>query len=617
MKLLLGLLLFSASIFAQCNGGELRPIPNPYGGGDLTTSCVTTGAGGPYLPLAGGTVTGPTTFNNTLVVGSTTPPSGHPPGTASAGVFYSTSDAFNVVAYGAKCDGTTDDTVAIQAAISAASVAGGSVTFPEGICNFTSLTITAIGVSLKGQGMQATFLHNTAANSDAITFLGTSPTNIGLAGVSNLTLSGPSSGTGRGLVTTYTADFFTTNVRILNQGGDGWSANNTYTGAQINLVSEFNGGIGFRCTTTCNALSFIGGRLGNNSGTAGFTLEGNYRTIALYGTVIESNAGEGIVVSSSGFGLTVDSVYFEANNGSATTGDDIRFTSASSSTGLTIRGCQFSSNSHTATVRVDSGSSILGHLLSNSGAGTSYFIDDQGDAYLSWSAANNSMAGKLNRLGSTAFGNPGTLTPTTFYGNNTVPGSGLPVVTFQVGGGALPFAVIDAAGNTIVDFTGTTLRITGDGSGLPFKVVNNTAGNSTGVICNSAKGGIAIGDGAGKAIEALASNCTSVNLTIDGNTGAVVSNGGYSFATVGGGITYKAGSNARTGSGALSGGTLAVTNTSVTANSQIFIQDTGGGVVGNIGSLYVASQTAATGFTVTSTNPLDTSNFKYYVFETN
>lgn len=83
------------------------------------------------------------------------------------------------------------------------------------------------------------------------------------------------------------------------------------------------------------------------------------------------------------------------------------------------------------------------------------------------------------------------------------------------------------------------------------------------------------------------------------------------------GDTFKTGSNARVGTGTLVGGTLAVANTSVTANSYVFVQDTGGGVLANIGTLYVASQTPGTGFTVTSQNTLDTSTFRYYIFETN
>lgn len=93
--------------------------------------------------------------------------------------------------------------------------------------------------------------------------------------------------------------------------------------------------------------------------------------------------------------------------------------------------------------------------------------------------------------------------------------------------------------------------------------------------------------------------------------------GSQSFSVVGAGLIFKSGTNARTGTGTLVGGTLAVANTSITANSQVFVQDTGGGVIANIGTLYVASQTASTGFTVTSSNAIDTSTFRYWIFETN
>lgn len=61
---------------------------------------------------------------------------------------------FDVKAYGAVGDDSTDDTIAIQAAIDAAEVNGGIVFFPIGIYKTTSaLSITKSGVSLKGTGI--------------------------------------------------------------------------------------------------------------------------------------------------------------------------------------------------------------------------------------------------------------------------------------------------------------------------------------------------------------------------------------------------------------------------------------------------------------------------------
>lgn len=84
--------------------------------------------------------------------------------------------------------------------------------------------------------------------------------------------------------------------------------------------------------------------------------------------------------------------------------------------------------------------------------------------------------------------------------------------------------------------------------------------------------------------------------------------------TVGKGISIKSGSNSRIGTGTLSGGTLTVANTSVTANTLIFITDTTSGSLANVGNL-TAVTTASTGFTVKSTNVLDTSTFNWLLME--
>jgi len=56
------------------------------------------------------------------------------PGSASAGT-----NAVNVTSYGAVCDGATDDTAAINAAVAAvtssfSNISGGEVLFPSGVC---------------------------------------------------------------------------------------------------------------------------------------------------------------------------------------------------------------------------------------------------------------------------------------------------------------------------------------------------------------------------------------------------------------------------------------------------------------------------------------------------
>lgn len=60
---------------------------------------------------------------------------------------------FNAKNYGALCNGTTDDTSAIQAAINAAKTAGGGVVYLPGLCGITSPLALSANVTLAGVGM--------------------------------------------------------------------------------------------------------------------------------------------------------------------------------------------------------------------------------------------------------------------------------------------------------------------------------------------------------------------------------------------------------------------------------------------------------------------------------
>lgn len=91
--------------------------------------------------------------------------------------------------------------------------------------------------------------------------------------------------------------------------------------------------------------------------------------------------------------------------------------------------------------------------------------------------------------------------------------------------------------------------------------------------------------------------------------------GDLKLGTAGNGFYVKEGSNATMGTGTLSGGTLVVSTTKVTASSRIFLTDTGGGVLANIGALYISARSAGTSFTVSSSNALDTSTFNWIIFE--
>lgn len=113
---------------------------------------------------------------------------------------------------------------------------------------------------------------------------------------------------------------------------------------------------------------------------------------------------------------------------------------------------------------------------------------------------------------------------------------------------------------------------------------------------------------------ASAGTVTGANYALYINSGNSLMNGNLTLGTAGNGLSIKEGTNARMGTGTLSGGTVVISTTAVTANSRIFLTDEGGTVT-NLGSLYISARTAGASFTVSSTNVLDASTFAWIIFE--
>lgn len=84
--------------------------------------------------------------------------------------------------------------------------------------------------------------------------------------------------------------------------------------------------------------------------------------------------------------------------------------------------------------------------------------------------------------------------------------------------------------------------------------------------------------------------------------------------TVGGGLFIKEGTNATSGIATLSGGTVVVSTTKVTANSRIFLT-IDGGTLTNVGTVYISARSAGTSFTISSTNVLDSSDVAWIIIE--
>lgn len=99
------------------------------------------------------------------------------------------------------------------------------------------------------------------------------------------------------------------------------------------------------------------------------------------------------------------------------------------------------------------------------------------------------------------------------------------------------------------------------------------------------------------------------------NGTALQVNGSISVISVGAGFRVAEGSNARQGTVTLVGGTATVSNTTVTANSRIFLTSQADG--GTPGFVRVSSRVAGTSFTITSSSGTDTSTIAYEIFEPN
>lgn len=106
------------------------------------------------------------------------------------------------------------------------------------------------------------------------------------------------------------------------------------------------------------------------------------------------------------------------------------------------------------------------------------------------------------------------------------------------------------------------------------------------------------------------------NLTLTGTTGDMsLALGHLKISTVGKGLFVKEGSNAKMGTATLSGGTVVVSTTAVTANSRIFLTAQSLGTITVGQGLAVTARTAGTSFTITSQSAVDTSVVAWILIE--
>ncbi|HEY1178157.1 MAG TPA: glycosyl hydrolase family 28-related protein [Phytomonospora sp.] len=194
-------------------------------------------------------------------------------------------------------DGVADDQPTIQAAINAASTAGGGEVFlPKGIFKLGSTLSLPSGVRLCGHSRRTTTLKVAVINVPAVTMLGASAVStVVQTGVSHLAISGPgkaAGGTGSGVFIKWASvDVCLDSLWITGWGLHGIESVDSYSMTFRQVLLDSNGGDGFNGTTNQNNLTFDR-TISINNGGRGYSVTGGTTCLFLNADA-ESNVGAG------------------------------------------------------------------------------------------------------------------------------------------------------------------------------------------------------------------------------------------------------------------------------------------------------------------------------------
>ncbi|MFJ4517448.1 glycosyl hydrolase family 28-related protein [Streptomyces sp. NPDC088816] len=503
----------------------------------------------------------------------------------------------NVKNYGAAGNGVANDTAAIQAAINEANAAGGGVVYiPRGTYKLTDALTLKSNVWLQGDGIAATVLAQTATNKHGI-----KGSNLELVGIESLSVKGPGSGTGQGIHLDGTAviySFYVTmrNVMVKQFGDTGIFIDDPVTTDLYNVTSKENGGQGFYVTcsdlgTAGTSTSFVSCYAHNNAGNGfrmynvvystftgcasdkninGYKLE-SCETITLTGCGAEQNSGDSIQIS----GGNCISVFGGWLNESGSNGVHIQDGAKSV---LLVGIKEFSSVGTPTFIKVEAGcTAVVASCKSDSrannfAAGTTTVLSD--------TALSTSIAGKLG-VGTTADTNA-MVTIAQPNDQRSV------VISNTVSGGNQNQPSIDV---TAAAAAGLMLagRVSGDTTARALMDITGKMAWGPG----NASRDVSISRGAANRLDLTTAD--------------------FRIATAGRGLRVAEGSNAKMGTAVLVGGTVTVSNTSVTASSRILL--TIQTPSGTVGSPYVSARTAGTNFTITSTSTSDASTVAWLMIE--
>lgn len=262
------------------------------------------------------------------------------------------------VTYGAKGDGTTDDTAAIQAALNAVPTNGGVVYFPPGAYKITAtLHPTVSGTSLMGAGWDARILYDGMVATTAIGMGDTTQRRVNVRWLRISQSNATSSGTC--IDASYFADGAIEHVLIDGSGtgappiiGVSYNSNATFynviSDCRISVAGTNSIGIKYDSLANSNVARNVH-IIADVSDASSIGIYVNAHSIHLDHVDIENCAGTGISVGTAGHGATVLGSYLE-NNGT-------NVALASGVNGFTMIGgtCENSSGSNVLPIITDNG----------------------------------------------------------------------------------------------------------------------------------------------------------------------------------------------------------------------------------------------------------------------
>jgi len=616
---------------------------------------------------------------------------------------------FNVKDYGAVGDGTTDDLIAIQAALTACGSAGGGVVYiPAGTFHVTNVLLVPSNVMLVGAGMKATTILNPAGalpgktvGSDLI-FASIALVGVTGAGVKDLCVDHQTNGnTSNGILLGSATGALTTNsivdsvrVRgyashqyliwnyrgqnniISNNVCDGYvtpgagtaqeaievfgGKNIQITGNTVNLsgngiyvwedtppgteVSDIfisrnnvNGcrkGVYVSIVSTSRNI-IIADNILSNQEQAGVQVAGDAANVAVENIVVSGN----VVLSPTGYGIAIDSQGSNNWNAVSVTGNAISHILGADSFGahLAASNVMFSGN------YVYDGEGMLVNVASRPNISVIGNTLDRSVKTAVELSACDYVTVRDNKITNYSLGSA------SYYGLRAVSCTGAKVLnnTFRFATSEVyaiqntGTSINSTISGNIPDYTPAfTSPFNNQGTGAtPTRILGYL--ESTGDINGaSIKGRVSIDAGYANANNipfSVSQIWYNAGVTFDGykfqiDEGSSAS-GSKIFQVIGGaggttsyltvkkggavavpyGLQVKEGSNCKQGVATLVGGTVTVSNTSVTANSRIFLTAQSDG--GTPGFLRVSARTAGTSFTITSSSGSDTSVVAYQIFE--